>query len=72
MYKSATYRAATYIDSFVVAWTITGQIRQSLAFANFSGMLTPVVTYANELGWGETAKAAPLPPNFPEIGLDRQ
>ena len=72
MYKTATYRAATYVDSFVVAWAITGEIRQSLAFANFSGMMTPVVTYANEFGWGETAKAQPLPPNFPEIGLDRQ
>jgi uncharacterized membrane protein len=71
MYKAATYRAATYVDSFAVAWALTGDIRQSLGFANFSGMLTPVVAYANEMGWGDTAKAQPLPPNFPEIGLDR-
>ena len=72
MYKTASYRAAAYIDSFVVSWAITGEIRQSLNFANLTSLLTPAVTYANEMGWGGPAAAQPLPPNFPEIGIDRQ
>ena len=71
MYKAASYKAATYVDSFVVAWAITGDFGQSLNFANISGMLTPAVTFVHEMGWWETGKPQPLPPNFPEIGLDR-
>ena len=74
-YKVATYRAASWVDSFGVSWFITQSVNQGVAFASISAVLRPMLAYANEIGWAHAAigkaPASLLPAGFPEIGRDQ-
>ena len=74
-YKVVTYRMAAYIDGVVVAWLVTADPALGLAFSTINTFITPVLLYANEIGWaaagvGGKAPASLQPLNFPEIGPD--
>ena len=74
-YKVATYRAASWFDSFGVSWFITQSANQGIAFASINAVLRPMLAYANEIGWAHAAvgkaPASLLPAGFPEIGRDQ-
>jgi uncharacterized membrane protein len=74
-YKVATYRAASWFDSFGVSWFVTQSVNQGVAFASINAALRPLMAYANEIGWAHSsigkAPASLLPVNFPEIGRDQ-
>ena len=74
-YKVATYRAASWVDSFGVSWFITQSVNQGVAFASLNAVLRPMLAYANEIGWAHAAigkaPASLLPAGFPEIGRDQ-
>ena len=74
-YKVATYRAASWFDSFGVSWFVTQSVNQGVAFASINAVLRPMLAYANEIGWAHAAlgkaPASLLPVNFPEIGRDQ-
>ena len=73
-YKVATYRAASYADSTVVSWLITGSVAQGFAFASINAVARPVMAYVNEIAWANSgigkAAATLAPVDFPEIGRD--
>lgn len=75
MYKTTTYRVASYLDTVAVAWVVTGEFGQSLSLANWTGLVKPLLIYLNDVAWtfvGRQPQDVPeIRTTFPEIGLDR-
>jgi len=74
-YKVATYRVAGFIDGVVVSLVMTGSIPQTAAMTLVYMVGTPIIAYANEVGWAAAGVGRPrealLDVEFPEIGNDR-
>ena len=75
MYKTTTYRVASYLDTVAVGWVVTGEFGQSLSLANWTGLVKPLLIYLNDVAWtfvGRQPQDVPeIRTTFPEIGLDR-
>lgn len=74
VYKVATYRAASYVDSAAVSWLITGSVGQGFAFASINAVARPIMAYVNEIAWAHSsigkAPASLTPVDFADIGPD--
>jgi uncharacterized membrane protein len=75
LFKVATYRIASYIDTFAVQTLLTANPAQGVAVATTHAVFKPVLAYANEMYWARSstgkAPAALLSADFPDIGTDR-
>jgi len=73
-FKTAIYRVASIADTFGVAWLITGNVAQTIAYGTANQVVRPLIIYVNEIGWAHSsigkAPASLLPATFPEIGVD--
>ena len=63
------------IDGVVVSLLVTGSVAQTLAMTVIFQVGTPIIAYANEIGWAAAGvgkpRAALVDVEFPEIGRDR-
>jgi uncharacterized membrane protein len=72
--KTGIYRVVSIVDTFGVAWLVTGSVAQTVAYGAGGQVVRPLIVYVNEIGWAHSsigkAPASLLPVTFPEIGTD--
>jgi len=74
-YKVATYKAASWVDAFMVSWIVTASPAQGAGLVVGGSVIRPMFAYANEILWAHSgvgkAPASLVPVGFPEIGRDQ-